>query len=87
MPDKLVLELHAHQHNNHRQTTETDLAKLEPKHNHCPTEHLFNNPFCFTQTLQGAQIVSYSGIYQVSFASAWKFAFPNNSQFRGPPVS
>ncbi|QMU26880.1 hypothetical protein [Adhaeribacter radiodurans] len=86
-PDELVLALHAHQHTIHKQTSKTDAVKLEQKHIHCPTDHLFDSPFYSTQTPLRVQIVSFPITYQVAFASVWKFTFPNTQPHRGPPVA
>lgn len=86
IPDKLVLELHAHHHTTDQYASGDDAVKLEQKHTHCPTEYLFNSPFYFTQTILPVQLVSYQRSYQATFASVWKFTLPNKEQFRGPPV-
>ncbi len=86
-PDKLVLELHAHHHTTDKHAPGDDELKVEQKHTHCPTEHLFNSSFYYQQTPQPALIVSYTTNYQVNFRSVWKFTFPNIRQHRGPPVA
>ncbi len=86
IPDELVVALHAHQHTVHKSFFKNNAAKLEQTHIHCPTDHLFNSTFYFTQTPIRVQIVSLQLVYQVAIASVWKFTFPNNQLHRGPPV-
>ncbi|QNF32433.1 hypothetical protein HUW51_06705 [Adhaeribacter swui] len=87
IPDEMVLALHRHQHTTHKPISKNITAKLEQKHIHCPTDHLFNSLFYFTQTPFRAQIVSSVTIYQAVITSVWKFTFPNNQAYRGPPVA
>ncbi|MDQ3292225.1 MAG: hypothetical protein M3Q05_13140 [Bacteroidota bacterium] len=86
IPDEFVLALHAHQHTIHKQTSKTSAVKLEQKHTHCPTEHLFHSPFYFSQTALQVKIVSFIDTYHQAHASVWKFTFPNTQPHRGPPV-
>ncbi|WP_147275760.1 hypothetical protein [Adhaeribacter pallidiroseus] len=88
IPDTLVLTLHAHQHTVHKPTAKNGAVKIEQKHIHCPTDHLFNTTFYFTQTPIRVQIVSLPlRRYQATVVSVWKFTFPNKQPHRGPPVA
>ncbi|MDQ4140224.1 MAG: hypothetical protein M3142_06835 [Bacteroidota bacterium] len=87
IPNEFILALHAHPHTTHKQASKTTKVKLEQKHTHCPTEHLFNSSFYFTQTAHGVQIVSLPTTYRVAIASVWKFTFPNTQPHRGPPAA
>ena len=88
VPDTLILALHQHTHTieKHLDSPLGD-KKVDAKHIHCPTDHLFHNTF---YTLPVALVLlvftQYTSSYNPSFKAVWKFTFPNNSLTRGPPT-
>jgi len=88
VPDSLILALHQHTHTEEKQSdTYPGIKKLDTKHIHCPTDHLFHTTF---YTLPAAIVLSvltqHTSSYQATFKAVWKFTFPNNSLTRGPPL-
>ena len=87
IPDSLILALHQHTHTIEKQLdTHLGDKKVDTKHIHCPTDHLFHNTF---YTLPAALVLPVFtqpiSSYCPDLKSVWKFTFPNNSLTRGPP--
>lgn len=88
VPEAVILAWHTHEHTQDNPDKIDTGLKLDKKHTHCHTDHLFNSPFSPSYALiTYLTPVTFPEAYAAQQGFVWKFTFPNNTELRGPPVA
>lgn len=86
VPDALLLNLHQHGHTEHVEKLDSNKAKIEKEHKHCPVEDLFGASFQGAQQLGLSFPIVHKTPYSVHSPNTWFSDVIFFTQQRGPPV-